>query len=36
MSLALLACTLFQRVMPYDPSDTHWLGRDGSSCPVWA
>lgn len=28
MSLAPLAYTLFQRTMRYDPSDTHWLGRD--------
>lgn len=28
MSLALLAYTLYQRVMVHDPSDPHWVGRD--------
>ncbi|MBL1076555.1 transketolase [Nocardia sp. 2] len=28
MSLAPLAYTLYQRVMRFDPSDPHWVGRD--------
>src|SRR4051794_35902114 len=28
MSLAPLACLLYQRVMRHDPADTDWLGRD--------